>query len=103
MRLKKSKTGGYIDRDTGKPVPNHIAMPVIYGFTLAGYKGYMNSPSFKISDKNRIPISLTTIAERLGGRKEDYTQAKHMVAVWLTDRKLARASGEDFTTSFPSP
>lgn len=101
MRLKKVN-GKYIDRDTGKPVPNSIAMPIIYNFTLAGYKGYMNSPNFKITRTNRLPISLNTIAERLGGSKEDYIKAKDMIATWLADRKVAKITGAE-EAPFPSP
>jgi len=101
MRLKKVN-GKYVDRDTGKTVPNSVAMPIIYEFTLAGYKGYLNSPSFKITETNRLPISLHTIAERLGGQPEHYAQAKHMVATWLADRKLAKQTGAEINP-FPSP
>lgn len=103
MRLKKVSAGKYVDRDTGKPVPNSVAMPIIYGFTLAGYKGYMNSPNFKVTETNKLPVSLNTIAERLGGRKEDYAKAQHMIATWYTNRKIAKQTGAEFTDPFPSP
>ena len=101
MRLKR-RGSGYIDRDTGKPVPESVARPIIYNYTVAGFKGYMKSPSFRLTEKNKLPASLVTIAERQGGDKKDYDNARHRIAVWLTDRKYAKQTG-DVEPPFPTP
>jgi len=104
VRLKKDKiNGGYINRDTGKKVDSKIYIPIIQNFTKLGYLGWINSKRFKLTKKNKLPFSIETIAERLGGSKEDYESARNMVADWLSKRKINLDAGIEFTESFPSP
>jgi len=103
VRIKKNVEGEYINRDTGAKLTPTVYIPLIFKSTKQGYLNYYNSKRFKLTKTNRLPLSIETIATRLGGNKEHEEKAKEQVATWFSNKKLAERYNVPFNESFPSP
>lgn len=103
VRIKKNVEGVYINRDTGAKLKPSVYIPIIFKSTKQGYLNWINSTRFKLTKTNRLPISIETIAERLGGNKQHYEKSRKDVATWLSNKKMAERYNTPFEDNFPSP